>query len=263
MSSSRFGDPAEPQPAQIAERRDVAVGAAGEERPGRRLVEARNLTNDGKPEIVRADGVEAELREGNLELRAPATRVNRRAHVPDGVPARILLDVVEPVLVDLDAGRVDREFERGSAIVIGVDEHVNPVGRRGLVAPVQVRHDAIRAAVVRHDGHIQRDGVVGHPDLGRVTGRSAFDRLALPERRHRARRRPDGLGELAVQLNRCGFGDPDGFELERGRTVVRRGRLVGQRDGGCLNRDDQRSARGDASEADDHRALRRGRRGKG
>ena len=58
--------------------------------------------------------MEAELRERNPELRAPAARTAADRDVPHRVPPVVVVAVVEPVRVLLDAGRIDGELERAA-----------------------------------------------------------------------------------------------------------------------------------------------------
>ena len=115
---------------QLAELRDDAVGALRDERPGRRLVVACNLSRERQAEDRFRRGWKTQLRERNAELRAPPVGPARDDHVPDRVPSLILVAVVEVVLVLLHSRRIHRELVRGPLVVIGVDQHRHPVGWR-------------------------------------------------------------------------------------------------------------------------------------
>ena len=58
--------------------------------------------------------------------------------VPDGIPAVVVVVVVEPVGVPLHTRCVDRKLISGPAVVVRVDEDVNPVGLRISIASRQI-----------------------------------------------------------------------------------------------------------------------------
>ena len=87
----------EPQPGQLAERRDVAVGALRQQRPGRGLVQPADLPHDGQPERRRSrtGGTAAARTECGTRRASRARRAT--ADVPHRVPALVVVAVVEPV----------------------------------------------------------------------------------------------------------------------------------------------------------------------
>ena len=170
MSSRRLGARAGLQAVHGAELRDEAVDAAGDERPGRRFVGARQVADDGHADRAAA-AREAQLRERDVELGAPALGVARDLHVPHRVPAVVVGAVVEVVAVGLDAGGVDAELVGGAAVVVRVDGDLEPVGRRALVAAGEHAGDAAGLAVEGPDGDVERQVVVGDARLGAFGGR--------------------------------------------------------------------------------------------
>jgi hypothetical protein len=68
------------------------------------------------------------LRKRNAELGAPSPIGARHGYVPHSVPPRIVVRIVVPVAVQLDARGIDRELVRGAAIVKGVHDDADPVG---------------------------------------------------------------------------------------------------------------------------------------
>ena len=89
-----------------------------------------NFSRHGKSHDARIAASEPQLRKRHAVLSLPPLR---RAHDPDvpyRVPAPIAVGIVEPVRIDLDAGRVDAELIGRAIVVKGIDEDGNPIGRR-------------------------------------------------------------------------------------------------------------------------------------
>jgi hypothetical protein len=112
-------------------------------------------------------------------------RITRHRHVPHRVPAVVAVVVVVPVAIDLHAGGIDRELVGGALVVIRVDQHVQPVARRILIAAGEIGHDLVGVVVERAHLHEQVEGVVGDPEFRALARRAAVLRLALTEPFHR------------------------------------------------------------------------------
>ena len=206
--------------AQLAERRHVPVVAAGQQRPGRRFVEAADLPRHREAEGVRVRLSESQLRERDPELRGPSEAIARDADVPHRVPAVVAVVVVVPVPIHLHAGRVDRELVCGAFVVVGIDQDVDPVAGRIEIAPCEIGDDPVRVAVERADLYEEGALVVRDAKLRALTRRSRVVRLALHERVDRSGRTPRLLARLAGDPHR-GRGRRDGghrqSERERGK----------------------------------------------
>ena len=149
-----------------------------------------------------AAGREAQLRERDLELGAPALGIAHHLHVPHGVPAVVVVAVVEVVAVGLHAHRVHGELVGRAPVVERVDGHLHPVGWRAFVAPREHAHDPARLAIERLDGDVERRVVVGDAGLGALGRRAAFGRLALHELANHRRIAPHRLVEASVDHDR-------------------------------------------------------------
>ena len=191
---------------EIAEVGDEAVRALRDERPRVGLVEAADLAHDGEPERRIVGRIEAQLREGDAELRAPAVLVARDGDVPHGVPAAVVVPVVGPGAVLLHARGIDAELERRAAIVERVDDDLQPVGRGFGVAPRAQADEPIGLRVVRADRDVEIRGVVHHLHVGREGRRGAVLRIALPEVADGGHLLPNRLGERPIELDRRGGG---------------------------------------------------------
>ena len=87
ISSKRLRRARHLQAAHLAELRDEAVGVARQQRPGRRLGEAADLANHREAHRAAVGVVEAQLRERNAELGAPAVGVLRDLRRPTPRPS--------------------------------------------------------------------------------------------------------------------------------------------------------------------------------
>ncbi|MDF1501647.1 hypothetical protein, partial [Roseisolibacter sp. H3M3-2] len=122
-----------------------------------------------------------------------------RGALPDGVPQRVALGVVEDRAVGLHAARVEREAPRGAAVVVAVDRDVRPVGVDAAgVAARELRGDRVGAAVVQAEADVQRLPVEQHAHLGALGGRGARGRDGLDEVDGRRGVVPRALVEAAV-----------------------------------------------------------------
>ena len=187
-SSRRFAAPAVVRPAELAERRHVAVRAAREQRPRRRLAAAgRSRARRRSRTCSSSDGVKRSCENGirNSAVQPCSSRDTVTSHTASQLI--VAVRVVEPVAILLHAGRVHGELVRRAAIVVRVDQHANPVARRLVVAPREVGDDLVRLGVERAHLHEERGRVVGDAELGRLRRLGALSRLALdeaPDRRH-------------------------------------------------------------------------------
>ena len=118
-------------------------------RPGVALVVAGHVAPDAEAERVALAAGVAQLIERNAELRDPTRRVDPRADVPHAVPRLVLFAIVENREVALHAGRIHRELDAGAAIVVAVDDELEPLGLRAHVAPAEQRHDAVGVRIER------------------------------------------------------------------------------------------------------------------
>ena len=208
-------------PQHLGELRDEAVGVAREQRPGRDLVQAAHLAHQREADGAAIGVVEAQLRERDPELGAPAVRVAAHLDVPHRVPAVVARAVVEVVPVPLHANRVDRELVGRSVIEIGIDDHLHPVGGRGLIAPREDADDAVGFAVEGADGDVERIVVERDPRFGAVAGRLALGGLALDEGPDDGGLLPGALVQAAVDDHRFTGQHQRGL---RGRVGTRRHR---------------------------------------
>ncbi len=200
---------AEPDAAHLGELRHEAVGVARQQRPGGDLVEACDLADDGKPHRAALVVVETQLRERNPELRRPAFRVPRHLDVPHRVPAVVARAVVVVVTIALDADRVHRELVRRSVIEVGIDNDLQPVRGRRLIAPRQEPDDALGFGVEGANRHVEGRRVVGDARGGEVAGRRALGRFALHELRDLRRELPGPLVQMSVDDDGLGRDDRD------------------------------------------------------
>ena len=144
-----------------------------------------------------------------------------RADVPDAVPVGVdLAPLVRHLRVPLGAGRVGRELEAVALVGEGVDDHEEPVARRGVEVLLQVADDDRRRLVVAgEDAEVERLVVVKHARprcrrwrAGPRAVRSEESRLAtrrLVARPVRRARRPASIAaagarrlELAFEVRR-------------------------------------------------------------
>ena len=132
------------------------------------------LRTIARPNVDVSRGSIAKLRKRNPELGAPAALAARHRDVPHRIPALIVVRVVEPVAVLLDACRIDGELERRSPIVKRIDEHADPVRRRVLIAPRADADNALRIGVEGLDRDVERGRVVGDSRFGRKGRRRAL-----------------------------------------------------------------------------------------
>ena len=85
------------------------------------LAGAVDLPPDVESEAPVLAAAELELAPGDPELGGPPVAVAGSRHLPDRVPGRIELAVVEVIGVLLDPGGVHHELERGAPVVVGID----------------------------------------------------------------------------------------------------------------------------------------------
>ncbi len=209
---------------QLAERRDEPARVLRQQRPGRRLVQTRDVAHHREAKHAVAAAAESQLRKRNAELRAPAILVASRHDLPDGVPTVVVVRIVEPVGILLDANRVHAELIRRPLVVIRVDQHVDPIRRRVGIAPGQEAHDAIRIGIKGVHADVDRRGVKRHARLGPHRPGRAFERLALNECGDRGRLRPGGIAQVAIENDgKSAFADRDGGHLRD--WPLRKGRL--------------------------------------
>ncbi len=159
--------------------------------------------------------LEAQEREGDLQLRRPAAGVHGHGALPHAVPAGIEGAVVVDDLVLLHPGGVHLEDEGGAPVVAGVDGHPEPVAGAVLVAAMDAAHHmgpaALQPAAVEHPGsHIEVPGVVEDPHLRALAGRPSTLGPLLGEPRGEGRPAPCGVVEAAVQPE--GGLDPHGLK---------------------------------------------------
>jgi hypothetical protein len=129
---------------------------------------------------------------------------------------RVPVVVVEPVAIQLHAGRIDAELVRRAPIVIRVDQHAHPVARRIVVAPCQIRDDLAGVVVVGADLHEQRRRVVGDAELGPLARLAVVVRLTLAEGAGRRHRVPDFRAQLSLDAHGAGHGGRDVNRLDAG-----------------------------------------------
>ena len=206
---------AQPDAAHLRELRHEPVGVARQQRPGGDLVEARDLADDGKPHRAALVVVEAQLRERNPELRRPAFRVPRHLHVPHRVPAVVAGPVVVVIAIALDADRVHRELVGRSVIEVGIDDDLQPVGGRRLIAPREESDDALGFSVEGANRHIEGRRVVGDARGGEMAGRRALGRFALHELRDLRRELPRPLVQMSIDDDGLGRDDRDSLHRRR------------------------------------------------
>ena len=148
-----------------------------------------------KPNVAVGPGVNRSCENGMRNSASQPSAVARDADVPHGVPAVVVVGVVEPVAILLDAGRVDGELVRGAAIVKRIDEDAEPVARRVVVAPREIGDDLVRLGIERSHPHVERRRIVGDAKLGPLARLGPLFRLTLDKRRHRHERLPSLVGE--------------------------------------------------------------------
>ena len=161
------------QAAELAELRNEAVGALGDERPGRRFVQPGNLPRQRESERARrTPGTEAATTECGTR-RSSRRRAWRRPR-PRRRPSPGLVAVVEVVLVLLHARRVHRELVHRPLVVVRVDHDSDPVRWRLRVAAREESRDLLRLWIERQDRDVEVLRVVGHARFGRVGRRRTF-----------------------------------------------------------------------------------------
>ena len=105
----------------------------------RRAISRMTANPTGPPSLLLKRSCENGIRNSAR----PAFRVPRHLHVPHRVPAVVAGAVVVVVTIALDADRVHRELVRRSVIEVGIDNHLQPVGGRRLIAPREEPDDAL------------------------------------------------------------------------------------------------------------------------
>ena len=217
------------QPAKLTERRDVAVRAARQQRPGRGFLQPADVARHREAKRIGLRRVESQLRKRNPELGRPAVLIARDAHVPHRIPAVIAAVVVEPVAIHLDAGRVDAELVRGAPVVVGVDQHAHPVAGRFVVAASEVGDDLAWLGIVGADLDEEGGRVVRDSKLGALARLAAIVRLALHEAAGRRYRLPHRRIQLAGDADGIGRGRQcDGVDPRRRCRPRRLPRARGQ-----------------------------------
>ena len=142
---------------------------------------------------------EAQDGERDAQLGRPAVGGGRGGPVPHGVPVTVLLVVAVHDLVALHAGGVEEEAVGGAAVVHRVDEDVDLVGVRGVVAPPQGAVDLPGLAVVAGDADVEVPVVVEDPHLGPLRRSLALVGEDLHEAVEGRRGVPGQLLEAAIQ----------------------------------------------------------------
>ena len=179
---------------EVVEVRDHPAQAVVARRPVRRLAVGRAVAVEvDPPDQLGGSGPSGGRRKASWEKGMRTSTVHPRAStwaaaLPDGVPGRVVVDVVAPQAVDLDAARVDAEGEAGAAVVAAVDLDERPVGDRLVVPPRERRADARRLGIVVGQPDVERLVVDQHAGLGAQRGGGGGARRGL--RRSRWRRGP-------------------------------------------------------------------------
>ena len=120
--------------------------------------------------------------------------------------------------VALDAGGVQVEGERGAVVVVGVDDHAQPVRVQEVHVPPAQAHGGGRLVV---EAHADVEGLVVEEDagLGALAHRLALLGIHLREVGHGRRRRPRGLVQAPVDVD----GPGGAHRLDHGAALVQRG----------------------------------------
>ena len=205
------------EPGELGEVRDEPVLLLGH--PGEMVLLV--LALDHPLEIDAPDmdipSLETELVEGDADLDRPAQVVDAGGALPDPVPGRVQIFIVEEgAVLDRTEG-IDPEVVSAPAVVIGVEADVEPVGFDGLVAAAETADDLAGLGVGEPGGDIEIVAVEGDPDgRGLARGLSVL-RIALGEAAGTGGL-PNGLGQDAV--DRDGSARGQGGDRPDGARVV-------------------------------------------
>jgi hypothetical protein len=186
------------------EARYESAGAERDQRPREDFVRGADLALDVRAEDARTLGGEADRRERDRELRAPARRRERHGSLPHGVPVEGLLHVVvvQPVLEN--AARAHGEPVCGAPVARGVDRDGHGVAPgRDEVTAAEWTGDVLGALVVAGERDVEELVVIEEPDLRTAPRRGALAWKDLHERVEDRRRGPGGLVRSPVDPYRA------------------------------------------------------------
>ncbi len=153
------------------------------------------------PDVLRMPH-KPQLRIGDAHFRGPAGCVTGDLAFPHAVPAVVVPLVVEECAIVQRPGGADAEVETAALVVIRIDEDLEAVGIRALIAPGEPGDDGIGMRVVQPRADVERGVVVGDVDDGALRRDGALGRIALHEARDALRGLPERLPQLAIDRDR-------------------------------------------------------------
>ena len=187
------------------ERHEARIGLLPR-RPAVTFIPPRHVAHHLKapdPLYPRRHAAESKLRERNSVLRRPPSRIDRCRDLPHCVPVQVLALVVivlEDIL--LHATRIHRESERGAAIPVRVDHHMQPVRVNASdITSRELRGDRVRTRVEHPHADVERVVVVENSHFGRVSWLRSDLGIALSEIARWNSRRPRWLVQLSIDVD--------------------------------------------------------------